>query len=55
MKIYKNADNKLVCDTHASDELKQIRLPLSTLQVWELVRTYQKHFSEFCVECAGKK
>jgi hypothetical protein len=51
MKLYQKAKNNIVCDLHASDELKEILVPLSTLQVWDLIQKRQEHFSKFCVEC----
>lgn len=51
MKLYANAKNEIVCDTHASESLKEIRNPFTTLEVWAMIQERQEHFSKFCIEC----
>jgi hypothetical protein len=51
MKLYTNAKNQIVCDSHASIELKEIRRPIETLEIWAMIQERQEHFSKFCIEC----
>ena len=51
MKLYTNAKNEIVCDSHASIELKEIRRPIATLEIWAMIQERQEHFSKFCIEC----
>ena len=54
MKLYKDTDNTLICDIHASKELMEVRLPLHTLEVWSLMKDLGQHYREFCTLCNGK-